>query len=430
VTLITGRVTHGAGQKLKLGGGPESVLKIPNVSVFVSNFRRAFRSRDIMIHDGSDMRRIHISARTQKISASAAAIVLAVSTFGVTQAVVGSTEMAGAISNVAAHNAEISAMERRVAALQSDVIAIKAEAKSHVARLEARQAFLASVLKGDGNAAKIAASMPANSRQTAPQATEIAALFHGLDANQGWMAAMVRKVADDRFHETSTAVARLGIAPARLSEGLAMGGPYEPVPADAETAKPAQADQQFRALFQSWKRLDQLQNSIVAIPSARPVNNVAVTSRFGIRTDPFRGGAAMHSGVDIPGPYGTPIYATADGVVGRTGWVGGYGNLIELEHGKGIQTRYGHLSSMLVTPGKRVKRGELIGLMGSTGRSTGNHLHYEVRIDGRAVNPNPFLQTSDYLLAMQRRNSGLAMGGPAEPAPANKPAEKVSAGAK
>ena len=147
----------------------------------------------------------------------------------------------------------------------------------------------------------------------------------------------------------------------------------------------------------------------------RPVQSLTFTSNFGIRTDPFRGGAAMHAGVDIPGAYATPIYATADAIVNRTGWAGGYGNLVELNHGRGIQTRYGHLSSILVAPGTRVKRGQLIGLMGSTGRSTGTHLHYEVRIDGRAVNPVPFLQTSDYLVAMQRRTGGVAVGGPLEP---------------
>jgi murein DD-endopeptidase MepM/ murein hydrolase activator NlpD len=192
-----------------------------------------------------------------------------------------------------------------------------------------------------------------------------------------------------------------------------MGGPYEPV--TPETRSASQADPQFRALFQSWKKLDQLQTSIVAIPSARPVQSMAFTSNYGVRTDPFRGGAAMHSGVDIPGAYATPIYATADGVVGRTGWVGGYGNLVEIEHGRGIETRYGHLSSITVAPGTKVKRGDLIALMGSTGRSTGNHLHYEVRIDGRAVNPVPFLQTADYLMAMQRRSGAFAMGGPSEP---------------
>ncbi len=367
------------------------------------------------------MRRIHISAKTQIAAASAACATLIVSAFGVTQFAVGSSQMAGAISNFAAHRAEISAMEHRVAALQSDVTAIKTEARTHVARIEARQAFLAAVLKGEGDPAKLAAMMPASSGTVATPAKEVAALFNGVDANQAWMASIVRKAAEARYQQTATMVAKLGIAPARLAAVPAMGGPYEPVTADAVRSA-NQADPQFRALFQSWKRLDQLQTSIVAIPSARPVQSLIFTSNFGIRTDPFRGGAAMHSGVDIPGPYATPIYATADGVVGRTGWVGGYGNLVEIEHGRGIETRYGHLSSIMVAPGKKVKRGDLIALMGSTGRSTGNHLHYEVRIDGRAVNPVPFLQSSDYLLAMQRRPSTLAMGGPSEPAKA--PADK------
>src|SRR3546814_16364619 len=88
----------------------------------------------------------------------------------------------------------------------------------------------------------------------------------------------------------------------------------------------------------------------------------------------------MHAGVDIPGPIGTPIYATADGIVERAGRAGGYGNLVEIDHGKGIETRYGHLSKILVKPNQRVKRGQGVALMGSTGRSTGRHLHYEVRI--------------------------------------------------
>lgn len=124
----------------------------------------------------------------------------------------------------------------------------------------------------------------------------------------------------------------------------------------------------------------------------------------------------MHAGVDIPGPVGTPIYATADGIVGRAERAGAYGNLLELDHGRGIQTRYGHLSAILVQPGARVARGQLIARMGSTGRSTGSHLHYEVRLDGNAVNPMPFLQSASYLVAMQNRARGtnIAMGGPKE----------------
>lgn len=176
------------------------------------------------------------------------------------------------------------------------------------------------------------------------------------------------------------------------------------------------ADAQFRSLFMSWKKLDGGNTGAIAIPSVQPVSNLKFTSNFGIRSDPFRGTAAMHAGVDIPGPIGTPIYATADGIVSHAGRQGGYGNLVEINHGKGIATRYGHLSRIIVADNARVKRGQLIAMMGSTGRSTGSHLHYEVRIDGHAVNPVPFLTTADYLLAAQDRAVGVipvSTGGPA-----------------
>ncbi len=151
-----------------------------------------------------------------------------------------------------------------------------------------------------------------------------------------------------------------------------------------ELPKPvvANGDQKFRAIFNSWKQLDQIGQGVIAIPSARPVNSFAFTSGFGVRADPFRHSAAMHAGIDLAGPIGTPIYATADGVVSYSGWMSAYGNLVEIAHGKAIETRYGHLSKILVKTNTRVKRGQLIALMGSTGRSTGSHLHYEVRLDG------------------------------------------------
>jgi murein DD-endopeptidase MepM/ murein hydrolase activator NlpD len=183
------------------------------------------------------------------------------------------------------------------------------------------------------------------------------------------------------------------------------------------------ADPSFKALFLSWKKMDQataqpgmvqaLDESPIAIPSAEPVHGTAFTSGYGVRSDPFRGRAAMHAGIDLAAPIGTPIYATADGTVDRAEWNhGGYGNLVEINHGHGIQTRYGHLTRYIVSIGQQVKRGELIAYMGSTGRSTGSHLHYEVRIDGQPVNPVPYLQSTAYLAAVQRRASAMAVGGP------------------
>ena len=160
-----------------------------------------------------------------------------------------------------------------------------------------------------------------------------------------------------------------------------------------------------------------MQDGVIAVPSEKPVkSSVSFESPFGVRSDPFGRGRAMHAGIDLAGPVGTPIHATADGTVARSGWnSGGYGNLVELDHGRGITTRYGHLSKISAEPGSRVTRGQVIGYMGSTGRSTGSHLHYEVRIDGRAVNPIPFMKSTDYVLAMQRRAGSHAMdavGGP------------------
>ena len=197
---------------------------------------------------------------------------------------------------------------------------------------------------------------------------------------------------------------RLGYYPS--AEG-GRGGPFE------NAGNPT-----FKALFNSWKKLDSLQDGVISVPSDKPVKTAAFTSGYGVRTDPFRGSAAMHAGIDLSGPVGTPIYATADGVVSNAGWnSGGYGRLIKIDHGRGIETRYGHLSAMSVRPGDRVTRGQLIGRMGSTGRSTGSHLHYEVRIDGRAVNPIPFMKSADYVLAMQKKHNApamesLAIGGP------------------
>ena len=385
---------------------------------FVVKFRDMFRPRDVLVHDGAGMRRIHISSRVQIAAAGSVATAAIVTTLGVAQFALGASTLTSAFGSIAAQRAEVTRMEMRVAALQADVATIKTEAKRHAARLEARQAFLAAVLKGEGDPAKLAALLPNDAAATPAAAAEIAHLFSRVDADQAKMAGAVRVATDARYRVTAQMLAKLGLSPAWLNAQSmsGVGGPYEPLPAtsSAPISITKKADPQFRELFNSWKRLDQLQGGIVAIPSAQPVQSMALTSNFGVRIDPFRGGRAMHAGVDIPGPYATPIYATADAVVGRTGWIGGYGNLVELEHGKGIQTRYGHLSSILVGPGKRIKRGELIGLMGSTGRSTGNHLHYEVRIDGRAVNPTPFLQTSNYLATMQRRVNGVAVGGPVE----------------
>lgn len=185
-------------------------------------------------------------------------------------------------------------------------------------------------------------------------------------------------------------------------------------PGLAPRSQPAEAtDTQFRSLFSAWRQMDGAASQPIAIPSRRPVDAMALTSSFGTRNDPFNGRRARHNGIDIPGPIGTPIYATADGTIGRAQRLGGYGNYVEVEHGNAIQTRFGHLSAIAVASGQRVRRGDIIGYMGSTGRSTGSHLHYEVRIAGAPVNPLPFIAEDGVMVAAAGHGT-TALGGPRE----------------
>jgi murein DD-endopeptidase MepM/ murein hydrolase activator NlpD len=124
-----------------------------------------------------------------------------------------------------------------------------------------------------------------------------------------------------------------------------------------------------------------------ALPSSVPVTSSFLTSGFGMREHPILGGWRTHTGIDLAAPIGAPIRATSDGQVSRADWFGGYGLFVSLEHGGGVETRYGHMSRLNVLAGQQVRKGDVIGFVGSTGRSTGPHLHYEIRLDGRAINP-------------------------------------------
>ena len=127
-------------------------------------------------------------------------------------------------------------------------------------------------------------------------------------------------------------------------------------------------------------------------------------SPFGGRTDPFSGEGAIHTGVDLAAPFGTPVKVAADGIVLKTEWSGGYGMLVVVDHGGGLETYYAHLSRFSVVVGQEVRRGDVIAMSGSSGRATSPHLHYEIRIGGAPVNPYPFLMKSAMSLAAHREN--------------------------
>jgi murein DD-endopeptidase MepM/ murein hydrolase activator NlpD len=381
-----------------------------------ARLRTLFSNRDVILHDGRAIRRFTVPARTQALVAAAGAMTVVFSAYGVSQAAVTAFQATGVAGAPASTEGKLVRMRAQVATMRADVAAMKLAARAHAARVEARQTLLAAVLSGKVDPDKLALSVPAAAIKTRATASVVAP-FRRVEARQLALAVQARAATEAQYAETARHLRRLGVRPERFARTVqgGMGGPFEAVEPAGAANPEAASDAQFRSLFTAWKKLDTLEQAAIAIPSAQPVDMLTFTSNFGVRSDPFRGTAAMHAGVDIPGPIGTPIYATADGIIARAERSGGYGNLVEVNHGKGIETRYGHLSRIIVAPNARVKRGQLIGLMGSTGRSTGSHLHYEVRIDGRAVNPVPFLTTGDMMIAMKDRalkSQQVAMGGP------------------
>ena len=185
----------------------------------------------------------------------------------------------------------------------------------------------------------------------------------------------------------------------------------------AVATQSATGDREFSELFASWKSIDTTGGIVasapsiaaISVPAGMPLHDATMTSDFGMRTHPVLGGRRNHKGVDLAQPTGTPVYATADGIVSRAEPFSSYGNYIQIEHGGELQTRFGHLSGFAVVAGEQVHKGQLIGYVGSTGRSTGPHLHYEVRIAGEAVDPRPYMVATDLAVAP---NVSLGRGGP------------------
>ena len=176
-----------------------------------------------------------------------------------------------------------------------------------------------------------------------------------------------------------------------------VGGPFVPVklPADASPF-----ERQLYRINVTRAQVERLNRTLALVPYRKPViGEVEFTSGFGVRSDPFLGRPAMHTGLDFRAASGDPVRATANGKVVSSGWAGGYGRMVEIDHGNGLSTRYGHLSEIGVKVGDQIKIGQVIGAVGSTGRSTGPHLHYETRIDGDAVDPQKFLRAGVRLSA-------------------------------
>jgi len=195
---------------------------------------------------------------------------------------------------------------------------------------------------------------------------------------------------DGKVKRMRGVLADLGINPAKVPPPVGVGGPFVPVklPANAGTF-----ERQLFRINVARTQAERLSYTFGTVPVRKPiVGEIDLSSSFGVRSDPFGRGPAMHSGLDFRSSHGDPVRATANGRVVSASWNGGYGKMVEIDHGNDITTRYGHLSDIEVKAGQTVRVGQTIGRVGSTGRSTGPHLHYETRIDGDAVDPQKFLR--------------------------------------
>jgi murein DD-endopeptidase MepM/ murein hydrolase activator NlpD len=184
-------------------------------------------------------------------------------------------------------------------------------------------------------------------------------------------------------------LAELGIDAGKVPAD-AMGGPFVPL----RTIPNANSfEKHLRRISIARAQVEQLNRTVQRVPLRQPLpGELDLSSGFGVRVDPFFRRPAVHTGLDIRGDSGDPVRATATGTVTHAGWQGGYGKLVEIDHGAGLVTRYGHLSEIEVHVGQRIRLGQVVGRIGSTGRSTGPHLHYETRVGGDAVDPHKFLR--------------------------------------
>jgi murein DD-endopeptidase MepM/ murein hydrolase activator NlpD len=366
---------------------------------------RLFQDHEIFVRTHGHVRFLRISAAMQKRIAAVVLLVLFAWTAFTVTMLVNQWLTADERAAVAAKKAEAAAAEARIAKYRDRVGETAAD-------LDERQAHMENLFNqhfGSSDAALPDADSKAaadgeqlkTSLVIDPSLPPEAQALARLEARQEQFAARLLAAVNQRAAEAELAVTKLGLNPKALMQEAArgQGGPF--IPYTGRMGRARALGPSFAALEGALFRMEVLERTLVAIPSGNPADIMMMSSGFGYRSDPFTGGGAMHSGLDFKGPIGTPILAAAPGRVITAGWQGGYGKTIEIDHGQGIMTRYAHLSGFDAVVGDVVAPGEQIGRMGSTGRSTGSHLHFEVRINGAAVNPRRFLEVNKDVLEVK-----------------------------
>jgi murein DD-endopeptidase MepM/ murein hydrolase activator NlpD len=411
--------------KAQSDGDRTSVAAVEGRKSLSGTWNHLFRDHEIIVRTGGDVRFLLLSASAQRRAASIAGLILAAWLLGTAALLGWQAWTSWKTRDVAERAAAIAQAEARVAAERQSVESIARSIDTRQDQLEAlvsahfgtdgQEAALPGAERGQAAAPADSASAGAGVSKMIPAAAGNAAAgdqvarLQAAAVRQDLLVAKLGSAADRRSAEVETVLRQVGIRPSAVA---ARGGPF--IPAAARDGL-RDADPAIRQLAVRLDRMAQLESLLEAVPSGLPADRMELSSGFGPRYDPFNGQRAMHAGLDFTGPHGSPIRAAAAGRVIYAGVKNGYGNVVEIDHGHGIQTRYAHLSGFAARVGDLVSSGEQIGRMGSTGRSTGTHLHFEVRVGGTAVNPRRFLEANTHVLEVKAdADTRIGSAGPGE----------------
>lgn len=352
------------------------------------------------------VRFIKISSRLQ--IAAATAVVLALVLWAATM-------IAVAVNQYLSQRERLDLLQREAAVEKSEsrMNAYRGNLEETADELLRRQEFIEQMVEGlpddlkhgEGDTVSDSSSEAAETVRKVSASIPEAAGLAQVEARQLAFVEKLTLYADRRAASASQALRNLGLNPASMLRfaRTAQGGPLETF----STRRDGSMDPRFERLGLSLARMEALEDGLASVPSIAPASRGSISSGFGYRRDPFTGRGAMHAGLDFRAGYGAPIYAAAKGRVSFVGTKAGYGKTVEIDHGNGLMTRYAHMSAYRARVGQEVPAGSVIGAIGSSGRSTGPHLHFEVRINDRAVNPRPFLEAAPHV---HEENRGRAAG--------------------
>ncbi len=367
-----------------------------------ARLRTWFPDREFFMRSEGQVRFIKVTSRTQKLAAGAVVSLLLVWALTMGAMALSSYISSRDRNSLLEREAKVASSESRLNAYGDNIGKVQDDLKRRQDFIEKTTQTVFGDLPKDakpGETVSNSSSEAANTVKKVSIAIPQAAGLAEIEARQLAYIESLTRIADRRSAAAEAKLARLGLNPqaalASLNDSSAQGGPLIVMATSADGS----IDPRFQRFALSLARMDALERSVDALPQAMPAKFEYISSGFGFRANPFTGGGGeFHPGLDFKGPYGAPIYAAARGTVSFVGQRSGYGNCVEIDHGNGLVTRYAHMSAFRTQLGKRVIPGEQIGQIGSTGRSTGPHLHFEVRINDRPVNPRPFLEAATNVL--------------------------------